>query len=168
LAPSILRFTTRSVGRLVKLLMVFASTVISGFSLLEIRDQEFYSLLHMYVSRNGASSSTKEESAVLCRRYVCCTVVSARVYPTVTASRSVRTLCTFCHCTILTFIQDIQRFPVNAGLCSRLCLTYVTTLKPKLVNWTVVGLTVAKFKPLILPMTGFSLSNTTYIWIYKV
>jgi hypothetical protein len=41
---------------------------------------------------------------------------------------------------------------------------YVTTLKLQLVSWTVVGLTAAKFKPLILPMPGFSL----YIWIYMV
>jgi hypothetical protein len=70
----------RSVDRSVKLLLVFASTVISGFSLLEIHDQDFYSLLDIYVFRNGASSSTKEESVFQCRRYVCCTVVSAPVY----------------------------------------------------------------------------------------
>jgi hypothetical protein len=64
----------RSVGRSVKLLLVFASTVIPGFSLFEINDQEFCSLLDMYVFRNGASSSTKEGSVFLCRRYVCCTV----------------------------------------------------------------------------------------------
>jgi hypothetical protein len=34
----------------------------------------------MYVFRNGTSSLTKEESVFLCRRHVCCTVVSARVY----------------------------------------------------------------------------------------
>jgi hypothetical protein len=28
--------------------------------------------------------------------------------------------------------------------------------------------TAAKFKPLIFPMPAFSLSNTTYIWIYMV
>jgi hypothetical protein len=47
-------------------------------------------------------------------------------------------------------------------------LTYVTTLKLQFVTWTVVDLTADKFKPLILPMSGFSLSNTMYIWIYKV
>jgi hypothetical protein len=56
-------------GRSVKLLLVFASTVIPGFSLLEIHDQDyFYSLLDMYVFRNGASSSTKGGSIFLCRR----------------------------------------------------------------------------------------------------
>jgi hypothetical protein len=40
--------------------MGFASTVIPGFSLLEIHEQDFYSLLDMYVFGNGASSSTKE------------------------------------------------------------------------------------------------------------
>jgi hypothetical protein len=58
-----------------------ASTVIPGAGLTEIHDQEFYSLLDMYRFRNGASSSTKEGSVFLCRRYVCCTVVSAREYP---------------------------------------------------------------------------------------
>jgi hypothetical protein len=48
---------------------------------IEIHDQICYSFLDMYVFRNRASSSTKEGSVFLCRRYVCCTVVSARVYP---------------------------------------------------------------------------------------
>jgi hypothetical protein len=69
------------IGWSVKLLLGFDSTVISGFNLVEIHDQDFYSGLDMYVFRNGASSSTKEGSVFLCRRYVCCTVVSARVYP---------------------------------------------------------------------------------------
>jgi hypothetical protein len=47
-------------------------------------------------------------------------------------------------------------------------LTYVTTLKLQLVSWTVVGLTAAKFEPLVLPMPGFSLPNTTYIRIHMV
>jgi hypothetical protein len=47
-------------------------------------------------------------------------------------------------------------------------LNYLIALKLQLVSWTVVGLTAAKFKPLIPPMPGFSLSNTTYIWIYMV
>jgi hypothetical protein len=42
---------------------------------------------------------------------------------------------------------------------------YVTTLKPQLVSRMVVGLTVAEFKHLMLPLYGFSLANTTYIWI---
>jgi hypothetical protein len=54
--------------RSVKLLLAFASTVIPGFSILEIQDQDFYSLLDMYVFRNGASSSTKEGSLFLFRR----------------------------------------------------------------------------------------------------
>jgi hypothetical protein len=44
----------------VKLLLVFPSTVIPGFSLLEIHEQDFYSLLDVYVFRNGSFSSTKE------------------------------------------------------------------------------------------------------------
>jgi hypothetical protein len=70
----------RSVGLPVKLLLAFASTVIHGFSFLWIHDQNFYSLLDMYVFRNGASSPT-EWSVFLCRIYVCCVAVSARAYP---------------------------------------------------------------------------------------
>jgi hypothetical protein len=53
--------------------------------------------------------------------------------------------------------------------CAAGCaLTYVTTLKLQLVNWMVVGLTAAKFKPLIFPMPDFSLSSAKYISIYMV
>jgi hypothetical protein len=47
---------------LAKLLLAFANTVSPGLSLLEIHDQDFYSLLDMYVFENGAFSSTKERS----------------------------------------------------------------------------------------------------------
>jgi hypothetical protein len=83
-------------GRSVKLLLAFASTVIPGFSIFQIHGQELCSVLDMYVFRSGASSSTREGSVSLWRRYVCCTVVSARVYPHFTASRSLWTLCTLC------------------------------------------------------------------------
>jgi hypothetical protein len=65
----------------VKLPLGFASTVILGFSLLEIYDQDIYSLLDVYVFWNGASFSTKEGSVFPHKLYVCYTVVSARVYP---------------------------------------------------------------------------------------
>jgi hypothetical protein len=39
--------------------------------------------------------------------------------------------------------------------------TYFTTPKPQLVIWTVAGLAAPKFKPLIFPVNGFSLSNYT-------
>jgi hypothetical protein len=45
-----------------KLLLVFASTIIPGFSLLELHDQDFYPLLEMYVFRNTTSSSTRKIS----------------------------------------------------------------------------------------------------------
>jgi hypothetical protein len=48
---------TNSFGRSVKLLLLFASTVTPGFSLLEIHDQDFYSLLDTYMFQNGASST---------------------------------------------------------------------------------------------------------------
>jgi hypothetical protein len=49
-------------GQYVILLLAFASPVIPVFSLLEIHDKDFYSLLDMYVFRNMASSSTMEGS----------------------------------------------------------------------------------------------------------
>jgi hypothetical protein len=52
--------TGPNVSRSVKLLLAFANTVIHRFSLLEIHDQNVYSLIDMYVFQNGASSSTKE------------------------------------------------------------------------------------------------------------
>jgi hypothetical protein len=61
--------------------MVFFNTVIPGFGLLEICDQEFYYLKNMHVFRNGASSSKNEVLVFLvCRCYISCTVVSAGVY----------------------------------------------------------------------------------------
>jgi hypothetical protein len=68
-------------GRSVKLLLDLASSVIPVFSLLDIHDEDFYSLLDVYVFRNGVSSSTKEGSVFLRRCYACCTVFSARIYP---------------------------------------------------------------------------------------
>jgi hypothetical protein len=70
-----------SIGQSVKLLLALASTVIYGFSLLEIHYQDFCSMLDMYVLRNGASTSTKEGSVLLCRSYVCWIVDSVRAYP---------------------------------------------------------------------------------------
>jgi hypothetical protein len=51
---------------------------------------------------------------------------------------------------------------------ARYALIYVTILKLQLVSWTIIGLTDAKFKPLIIPLPGFSLFNTVYISIYMV
>jgi hypothetical protein len=42
-------------------------------------------------------------------------------------------------------------------------LTYATTLKLQLASCTVVGLTAAKFKPLIIPKHDFALSTVMYI-----
>jgi hypothetical protein len=54
------------------------------------------------------------------------------------------------------FIQHTERFSFSVGLCSRLCLNLCNYFET------------AKFKPLILPMPGFSWSSTKYIWIYVV
>jgi hypothetical protein len=70
-----------------------------GFILLEIHEQDLYSLLDMYVFRNGASSSTKEGSVFLFRCHVSCTVVSARPYP---RCHSIQiTVDSVYHCTII-------------------------------------------------------------------
>jgi hypothetical protein len=47
---------------------------------------------------------------------------------------------------------------LSAGLCSNLCLNLFNHQKWQSDIWTVVGLTAAKFKPLMFPMQGFSLS----------
>jgi hypothetical protein len=87
----------------VKMLLSFASTVIPGFSFLEIHDQYFYSLPDIYFEigpplRQGT-----------CRFfYVGVTFVALQFQHeyvrAVTASRSLWTLCTLCHCTILSNI----------------------------------------------------------------
>jgi hypothetical protein len=91
-----------SVGGSVKLLLIFDSTVIPGFSLLEIHDEDFCSLLDVYVFRNGTSSSTRERSI-----FLCCTIVSARYIRAVTASRLLWTLCIH-----YTNIYTRYKFPV--------------------------------------------------------
>jgi hypothetical protein len=82
----------------------------------------------MYVFRNGASSSTREGSIFLCRRYVCCTVVSARVcIPAVTASRALWILCILCHCSIL---SKAYRGFLSMQVCAAgYAWTYATTLE---------------------------------------
>jgi hypothetical protein len=62
LTPSARWVLSTSVGRSfrsVRLLLVFAITVIPGFSLLKIHDQDLCFFLEMYVFQNGVSSSTK-------------------------------------------------------------------------------------------------------------
>jgi hypothetical protein len=48
-----------NIGRSIKLLLVFDSTVIPGFSLLETHDQDFCYVLDIYVFRNAAWSLTR-------------------------------------------------------------------------------------------------------------
>jgi hypothetical protein len=111
------------IGRLVKLLLVFASAVIPVFSLLEIHDQDIYSLLDMRAFRNGASSA-KEDRCF----YVGATFVAPQFQHeyirAVTAPRSLWALCMLCHCTILSnlytsyteilfILNDIWKFTGN-------------------------------------------------------
>jgi hypothetical protein len=99
------------------------AVVIPVFSLLDILNQNVYPLLDMFVFRNMAFSSTTEGSVFLCRRYVCCTVVSARVY---LRSHGVQITMDSVHplplhCT-KNYLCNIHEFPVSAGLCNRMCL----------------------------------------------
>jgi hypothetical protein len=122
LTTATLNWLRRSVGRSVKLLLVFASTVVPGLSLLEIHDQDFYSLLDMYVFRNGVSSSTKKGSVFLCRRCVSCTEVSYEHICAVTGPGHYGRCAPFVTALYyVTFIQGPRRFSINAGLYSRLC-----------------------------------------------
>jgi hypothetical protein len=149
---------------LVKLLLVYASTVIPGFSHLEIHDQDVYSLLDRYVFRNGASSSTIEGWSF----YVGTTFVAPyflhEFMRTVMASRPLWTPCILCHCTIPSNIyKRYTEVSCQWGLVQQVMPEHMQlrTLKLQLVCWTVIALTTAKFKPLILPMSGSFLSNTT-------
>jgi hypothetical protein len=97
-------------------------------------------LLDMYVFRNGASSSTREGSVFMCRRYVCCTVVSARAYPRCHGVQ----VTVDCHCTVLSNIYArYTEICCQCRLLQRLDLS--NYLKLEFVSWTVVGLTAAKF-----------------------
>jgi hypothetical protein len=112
-----------SFGRSLKLLLVFASTIIPGFSLLEIHDQDFY-LLDMYVFKNEASSSTTEGVGLsihaprLLHRSFSTSISALSRRPGHYELRASFVTTLF----YVTFIRGIQRFPVNAGLCSRSCL----------------------------------------------
>jgi hypothetical protein len=86
------------VGRSLKLLLTLANTVIPGFeSRWDPWTRFVFSPRHV-----GPSLRRVEGSVFLCRRYVCCTAVSARVYPH--CHDVIWTLCTLCHCTILSKI----------------------------------------------------------------
>jgi hypothetical protein len=88
----------------VKLLLAFASTVIPGFSPLEIHGEDFYSLLDMCVFRSEASPSTSRGSVFLFWPYVCCSVVYAREYPRCHGVQVTMDSVYPCHCTVLSNI----------------------------------------------------------------
>jgi hypothetical protein len=101
----------------------------------------FCSPLDMYVFRNGASS-TKEGSVFLCRRYICCTIVSARVYPRCHGVDFVHPLSlrVFLICIVggrgWTWVHSARR-PLN-GL---LYLSRVNVMVENLVEWILAGKT---------------------------
>jgi hypothetical protein len=71
--------------------------------------------------RSGASSSAKEGSVFLYRRYACCSVVSALVHLCCQGVQVTMDACIRLHCPTLNNIHArYQRLPVNENLCSRL------------------------------------------------
>jgi hypothetical protein len=92
---------TITVGRSIQMPLAFTSIVIPGSNLHETHDQDFCSLLDMYVFRNWATSLTRERSAFLFRHYVCCAIVSARVYLSCHGLQVTGDSVHTCHCTIL-------------------------------------------------------------------
>jgi hypothetical protein len=65
----------------VKLLLAFVSTVIPGFSLLDVHGQEFNSPYTCPCLQMGPPFRRQKGSVFLCVSYDCCTAVSARAYP---------------------------------------------------------------------------------------
>jgi hypothetical protein len=71
----------------------------------------------MYMFRDGASSLKRKGSVIQCRRYVCCTVVSVRVYPRYHGDQVPMGSVTALHCTV----------QGSASLCRRyVCCTVVS------------------------------------------
>jgi hypothetical protein len=68
----------------VKLLLAFACILIPGFTVLEIQEQDFYSLIDMYVFRNGDSSLTKEVSVFLFFFFIIYIYIKVKLSPRLT------------------------------------------------------------------------------------
>jgi hypothetical protein len=90
--------------RSVKLLLGFVSTVIPGFNLLEIHNQDTHSLLDVNVFQNRPSCSTEEGSALLCRCHVFAPYIQHGYIRAVTASRSLWSLVILCQGPLLSDI----------------------------------------------------------------
>jgi hypothetical protein len=107
-----------------------------------------------------------EGSVFLCRRYVCCTVVSARLYP---RCHGVQVNMDSVHPLSLSNIYTrYTEVSCHAGLCSRLCLNFCNYSETAVSQLNRRRPDTVKFKPFILPMPGFSLSNNSYNCIYMV
>jgi hypothetical protein len=110
-----------------------------------------------------------EGSVSLWRRYVCCTVVSARVHPhchgVQVATDSVRPLSL--HYTRYLSYKIYRRLLSMLACAAGYALTSAIIPKLQLVSLTVVGQTAANCKPLIIPMYGFeSYSFQTLIYYF--
>jgi hypothetical protein len=107
----------------------------------------------------------REGVVFLGRCYVCCTIASTQVYMQCHSVQvtldSVHPLSL--HCTN-EHLYKIYRSCLSMQACAAgYDLTDLTTPKLQLVSCLVMGLTAAKFKLLVLPMHGFSLSSTMHI-----
>jgi hypothetical protein len=118
--------------------------------------KDFYSHLDMHVFRNGASSSTKEGSVFLCRRYVCCTTVSAWVYPGCQRRLDHYGLCALFVTALYQNLYNIYRDFMSRQACAAgYALTHAIILKLRLVSWKVVGLTAAKSQSVTLRLAVY-------------
>jgi hypothetical protein len=156
-----------SVGRLIKLLLTFARKVIPSFSLLwDPRPRFLFSPRHVCVLKCSIIFD-EGKVGILCRPYICCTIVLAQLYPRCDGGQvmvnSVNLLllsCTKQH------LHKVYRNFLSMRVCAACYdVTYATTHKLQLVSWMVIDLTATKFKPPILLLTDSFLSNPTYIWI---
>lgn len=148
---------TRSVFGSVKLLLAFTGTVIPGSSLLEIQEYNFCSLLCMdyFVIGNPIRRTRSRPSSVGVMSH--CTETVDRSYRSVQVIMcSVR----FCHFIILT-LHKIQKSSFYVDLCTVYAFTYLYTLTLQSVSLTVVDLTAAISKLLMLPNPSSSTSNTS-------
>jgi hypothetical protein len=119
----------------------------------------------LWVWKWGLLFEERRGFVFLSKCHICCTVIS-QVYPH-PCNIWVREFVLYGHCTSfiallqwIILMQDIHGTSGSAVFCQNLfCHSKMA------VTWKVLGPTITKFKPLILPIHGFSLSSCMYIWI---
>jgi hypothetical protein len=141
-----------------KLLLVIASTGILGFGFQRDPWPNFFSFQDCLCVRKWGLLFNEKKGLSFCVCAKLVTVISQECTRTHIASRyfmdTTHALSLDCNG------KDLCRIYVIAGFCSILCLNLLTNLERQLVTWRAADLTTAKFKPLMLPMHGFSLSSS--------